>query len=775
MRGKWKEKRWQYLFAGLLFLAGGWSLIRMVMPEESWDFGIETLEQSGGYYFEANVVDENDPGWYVDNSMEYGEVFVQSPKVDLKTGSYDVTINYRSQGEGSGYSFFSDDATYRTLLGRVDESLEGGRKNKTMSVSYLRKVEGFSVSIHYGGDGYLLVSSIQICQTRALERMLLASVLFIGGCWLIVARYIKERNVKRLLAYGAIVAGLASLPTMMPYLYDGDDLVFHLLRIEGIAEGLKAGQFPVRIQPHWMNGYGYPVSVFYGEGVLGAAGILRWIGFPLQLSYKLYILFVNFLTFFITWFSCMRLTDDKRIAGVGAVLYVLAPYRLMNIYGRAAVGEYTAMAFLPLVLVGSYEILMVDEKKRRCSWLVLAFGMTGIIQSHILTCEIVVLILGITCLVCWRKILESSRLMDFIKAAACTILLNMEFLVPFLDYMREDFFVNSADFDHYIQTHGTFINQLLALLPHGYGQECSVVDGLRSGAEKTVSLGVAFLAVMVIYLAEKRKNADHNSKIWKLGQYCFGTGIALVVMSTVWFPWDFLHDLNGVFAVLISRLQFPWRILGAASLMFSILSCVVLYNLKETGRKAVIGLEFFLVIAAGLTAGYYISSLTEANNVIYVADVESIGTFEIMGGEYIPDGVSWSAEKMVQGKVWHGEELVVTRKMKRGSNFELECENLSDEVQTVDLPMTYYRGFIAKDRDSGERIALKTGENGRIRLMIPEQYQGVVSVQFQEPVLWRIANVITLLSVIAIGYYLWKNVHGHQKAEERDGVQQVEN
>lgn len=61
---------------------------------------------------------------------------------------------------------------------------------------------------------------------------------------------------------------IADIPFMMSYLpvaTTGHDLIFHLYRIEGIAQGLIEGQFPVRMQTVQAAGYGYPVSIMYGD------------------------------------------------------------------------------------------------------------------------------------------------------------------------------------------------------------------------------------------------------------------------------------------------------------------------------------------------------------------------------------------------------------------------------------------------------------------------------------------------------------------------------
>lgn len=52
-------------------------------------------------------------------------------------------------------------------------------------------------------------------------------------------------------------AAFACMPLLWRGVYDGHDLLFHLNRIEGIASGLRNGQFPVRIHSSTLLGYGY--------------------------------------------------------------------------------------------------------------------------------------------------------------------------------------------------------------------------------------------------------------------------------------------------------------------------------------------------------------------------------------------------------------------------------------------------------------------------------------------------------------------------------------
>lgn len=742
-------------------------LLRMASPVKRWDFEAEELCLNGdGLFFESGMVDGNVPGWYVDNGMEYGEVFVTTPEIELPVGSYEVTLRYQTNADGSRYSFQSRETTYRVSLGRDNVGLDAGRRKLILQNFYWMPEEGFQVSIAYGGSGYLIVNSISIKQTRALEHaMLFLCVVMLGGC-IGYLRFRGRINEKMWWTLG--IAFAAQLPFLCMYLYKGDDLWFHLLRIEGGAKGLASGQFPVRIQPVWMNGYGYPVSVFYSDGILMIAQFLRFIGFPLQSSYKIYVFVIHMITYFIAEYSIERLLGEKKIAFMGGVLYTLAPYRLLNIYDRAAVGEYTAMAFLPLVFVGAYEILMIDRKACSKSWLVLAAGMTGIIQSHVLTCEIVVFILGITCAFFWKRFLKKDRLLDIGKAIVITVLVNLWFVIPFLDYfVNESFHINSDNSISHIQTMGTSLSQLLDLFPRSLGRIVSISEGM-SAPESSQAIGIVFIIGMFVFIYE-----CHVHKKWpvewetgiKLGKYCMWLGIILLGMTTIWFPWDFISGHLGKLGKMIVMIQFPWRLLSIASFVFTVLTCVAVKGWTQYERKGQVELGIILLGIAGCSAGGYFSSVLAEKDAVYVPDTELFGTFETIGGEYLMSGVDAAPEYMPEDTLWSGDGITVTDHEKNGTNYRLSIINSSPEMQYVELPMIYYRGYQANDPETGEKILLDEGENGRIRICIDGGYQGTVSVRFQEPVGWRISEVISVVSVVAVGIYLIRQYRKRQSGQ----------
>ena len=735
-----------------------WCLIRMSRPLQTWDFSRDDLLLPGeGLSFEAGTIAGNDPGWYVDNSMAYGEIFVQTPPFNLPMGSYEFQLSYQTDEDGSTYSFDSTDSNYRVMLGRTGEKLDIGKRKKILTNNYYMDEDDFYIKIRYGGNGYLIVNQIAIRQTRALERVICTVILFCLGLYFVL-RKLQEAGKLSGFLVAATVALAVQIPYLGMYLYPGDDLGFHLLRIQGIADGLRCGQFPVRIQPTWMNGYGYAVSIFYSDAVLFFAGLLRLIGFSLQASYKIYVYAISFFTFVIAKYSFQRIFKDSFIATVGSALYTLAPYRLLNIFCRAGIGEFTALTFLPLIFIGFYEIFTSDRRNGKNSWLMLTLGMTGILQSHILTSEIVILFAAVSCLLFIKKLLVKERLIQLSKAIAATVLLNAWFLYPFLDYYFHDvFYVNSGSFGRGPQTTGVFLSQLLEIFPRYSTQILSIADGVWE-TERSFAIGIAFIIVLIIFILLCIRDPQTKKKPeMQMGRFCSVSGTILLFMSTVWFPWDFLCRHSRILNSLIPIFQFPWRLLGVATLLFSVLVCTVLTYWKKQYEKYYFhGLAALLLLLSEMTCGSFASSILDYSPALLAPDCEAYGTFIVGGYEYIPTGVIVSPSQMPENTLLHSDSLIAESFEKNGTNCIITLQNTSSESQSIELPMLYYRGYLAKDSQTGDRIALSRGDNGRSKLTVAGGYSGSVRVSFREPFFWRIAEIISLCTALLMGIHFRK-------------------
>lgn len=245
-----------------------------------------------------------------------------------------------------------------------------------------------------------------------------------------------ERRKKRAVVVTLLVIFvLSSIPMLMTYLpfTPGHDLFFHLYRIQGIADGLRDGQFPVRIQTSQLNGYGYPVSILYGDIFIYPAALLHLLGFSVNTSYKFFVLAVNLLTVLVTYIIAKRIFSSRVTGVLAGALWTLAPYRLEDVYLRASVGEYTALFFVPILLYGIYALF---SKSDRFSWFWTAIGCSGIVLSHVVSVILVAIPASILLVVGLIRHHSLTVWKNLLLSGVTTIGLCLWFLVPFIDYYR---------------------------------------------------------------------------------------------------------------------------------------------------------------------------------------------------------------------------------------------------------------------------------------------------------------------------------------------------
>ena len=541
---------------------------------------------------------------------------------------------------------------------------------------------------------------------------------------------------------------------------DGNDTRFHLMRIEGITEGLRMGQFPVKIQPAWYEGYGYGCSVFYGDIFLYIPALLHLAGVSLQGSYQFYVLLVQAATIAVCAYSFLRIFDNRFIAFFGTVLYTLSVYRLMNMFVRGAVGEYTAMIFLPLLAYALTLLLKKEHEKQEIARgsLLLALGMTGILQSHILTAEIVCIMLAFLCAVYIRRVFRKEVFWAFVKAVCLTVLLNLGFLVPFADYMTTGKFnVNAINggwrVEQNIQKCGASFWQLAKMF---YAADSKVSPQEMGGIG--VNLLLSAVVFLVFWLLFKRE--EKRGYIWRLAVVSWTVAVMSVFMSTSYFPWEALRKSNVLIRYLVINLQFPWRFCTVASVALSILWCCLLRLVIDKWKIRAGVLTAGAVTAVGLiTAGYFAADTLRMGQSFQAVFAQGIDTMVESGEEYLP--VNTVSADFSEDNLYVGEGITVTARRRSGIRLNIDCVNQSAQDQAMEVPLLYYKGYRASGRTSdGEEIKLDVdcGNNQVVRIYVPAEFDGQITVDFKEPFYWRIAHALSLYAAAGTLFLLYVKI-----------------
>lgn len=743
-------------------------ILSFFKPRNNYTLGLNDMNS-----MDAIMIPMPEDGWYIDNSMNIEHSsFLQTVPIDLPKGSYNISIHYQTSGGGTSISFNADNPTYRLLAGRQNMLLDDSITTKEYQLYLYENEEGFYVSFEYNGNGYAWISGVDIVQTFALERLhtfyALLIIILLELIWFAIRKnywyklFESDSHFKSLTTIILVIIPvmLASLPCFTYYIINGFDLNFHMLRIEGISEALKRGQFPARIQTNWLKGYGYPVSVFYGDLLLYLPAALRAIGMPLQSAYKIFVILINILTGTTMYLSAKGMTKSRPLAILASYLYLLLPYRLSCMYIRAGVGEYCAMAFFPLIIWGLYKIYTTDttSKEWKHIWILAVIGFTGVIESHLLSTVFAGLFATVCCLLLFKKTFEKPRFIALLKTVFSTIIVNSAYFIPLLDYMQKKYKVSDISDQARIQTQGAYTSQIFSLFPKGAQFSVSITDDLHYPNEIVLSLGIiAWLGVitfLIYFIFSTRKRILNKNRICKTTEeytvYLFlGIGIITMILSSALFPWDALTARLGKLKIIFTSIQFPWRYLSLSS-VFLILGITIALNSNSLKNELMPFFELIYAAIIGLTiasAGFFISQIISDNNSVYIASNCDLNDSELMGAEYIPAGVDEMALLSLRDATVSNAALVESSTTKNG--YKISIANAQDNAK-VSVPRIYYKGYAAKFQNDNHYHECYADELGRVCFNIPEGYTGDILVTFCEPWYWRIAELISLIASLTI-------------------------
>ena len=765
-------------------------LLTLLIPHAHFEYSGADFESENGIYMEG-LLDVAEPGYYIDNTVaEAGsEKVVVSPATNLRFGSYDVTIKYMASNTGNSYSCESAWNTMPVTLGRTKAGLkrvETSDCGMTIKLNSALNVGEYRVEYNFSGDGYLYVYGMEIQETNWWKIYLLLVVLcvslIVNGC--MALSECEDKKVRGDFVVAAILAVFVSLPLFDPYHMTGHDMGFHLERIEALAANLKVGQFPSRISADWLNGKGYAASIFYGDLFLLIPALLRILGASVQLAYKTYIFVVNAVTVAVSMYCFRKLIVSRLGAIIASIVYVLAPYRILCLYSRAAVGEYTALIFYPLVFLGLMRLYGIStedaegnesgDRSREglrgyfISLLPLVIGVTGIINCHVLSGIIVAIFVIVFALINWKKTFTKNVLTGIGLAVVAVLVLNLWYIVPFIQVMADGIGVMGLRQNGRFRSNGTYLWQVLSLFPRtGISLSSEEIIGESRPMEMVVTIG-SELITLVTYAVMKGyglvgKKADNDgqnesvsdNKAHGMMNALFAVSIFTVFMATPYFPWDGLKRVSGVMNSLITNVQFPFRFLSVATLCLALLTGFMVKAISENteiantinGKTVMAIFSTVIVIISVISASFYMTEKGTSDEFTYIVDEFEEGG--IMGAEYLPSGTAEDYDTNYNEP--YSAQAVVNSWRRENGRIYVNITNDTADIAEVSVPFIYYRGYRAADVANGGAVEVVKDDNGFAKLRLGAGYNGEVCVFYKEPVLWRMCELISVLTLFILG------------------------
>ncbi len=377
----------------------------------------------------------------------------------------------------------------------------------------------------------------------------------------------KKINLQTTFIFG-LISVLSYIPIMRTHRVFGQgDLLFHLNRMLGLAEGLRHGQLNYRSFDVLSN-IGSATNYFYPfVFTLVFAGLFVVLANHLVLAFYVGELILLFCTLMVAYWSMKSFAGNHKRAFIFAILWGFSGYRFYLALDQFVLGEAIAFVFLPLVFLGFYEVFFRNHKR----WYLLGFGMTLLLYAHMLSVVLttaIFVVIALSAMLTKRISGYKERIGALIRAISLFIILGAVVWVPLL----YQFSMTK------IQT--TTKQSVLFMASLGE----NLVNALNGSYQNIGIFGVVAVVWALVLLFQKRYELN----------VLFGLiGVIIFILGTNIFPW------YAIPFRLQALIQFPYRLFSYATLfLFVFLSKELADRYKQLQhyRLAMVTLMVFSVI-----------------------------------------------------------------------------------------------------------------------------------------------------------------------------------
>ena len=326
------------------------------------------------------------------------------------------------------------------------------------------------------------------------------------------------------------------LPLLLGRVLAGHDVVVYLINAQQTAANLRAGE----IFPAWGGdftaGYGSPVLLFFPPLTSYVDALPALLGIPIISGLGVLAL-VAHLVSGLAVLGWLRSLGLRHAALPAAIVYAVAPYRLIDMYQRTALAEHWAFIWPPLIL------WVAGSRRPRP---ILQVPLLGLLVAALLLSNLPLAVLFGIGLAVWFLVSErlGDRRLRVAAGATLGFALASFALVPQVLaslYLAVDL--------HYGAAAGSLrpsANTLFSSLANDRGFNTTVSIAL---------LATSALALVAFFLLPSSARRLPGTRLLILG----ALGCVLAATAPAGPLWDVLP--------VLSRLQFPWRVAAPLTLV----------------------------------------------------------------------------------------------------------------------------------------------------------------------------------------------------------------
>ncbi len=553
---------------------------------------------------------------------------------------------------------------------------------------------------------------------------------------------------------------LLSLFILAPLLASGYFLHAHdarhsLIWLVEYDQGVRDGFLWPRWAPDHSQGYGYPLFTFYAPLAFAIAEVFHLLGASIlgavKITWALATIFAG-----VSMYKLARSLWGVGSGFIAGLLYMTAPYHLVNSYVRGSLAEFVALAIYPWVIYGFWQV-MARQNARSVALAALSLGL--LIMTHSVTLMLLPPLLALLILVWlaldWRRAGKPPWRATAYALTAGLLggMLSAIFLLPVLGETKH------IVVDQWIPAESyNYPQQFLYLFQWfdfawGYG---FALPGPNDGMNLSIGLWLTILGLAALPLVIK-KRPRRAAMFWS---FLVIAGIALfATLAPSKIFWDVIP--------MIKLVQFPFRFLAPATLFLSLVSAGTVAALLPPREGDLHPILLALALAILLGSWTYARpqhTAVAAQDVSPAADIQFELDYPDMRGS-----TAFASDKPVTSpKVaayLAGEPIPLAEIIQGAGAVERVRHGAgSDEVRVAgQTPVTlqfytyWYPGWRAWI-DGEEAPTRPEGPNALITLDVPAGEHDV-RIRFTNTPLRSLAALITILTLlILVLLFFWDTI-----------------
>lgn len=390
---------------------------------------------------------------------------------------------------------------------------------------------------------------------------------FLVFSFLLLTLFVIKKSNPRFNIYTIWVVIVVALVPLLSMLrsgtYESGDLSLHASRAMVFFDSLKEGV----IFPNWAGelnaGYGYPLFLFIYPLPYYLISFFHFIGFSFISSTKLVLAGAFISSGLAMYVFIKEFLKNSISASIAAIVYLFAPYHLIDLHFRVAIGEVVSFIFLPLIALSFYKLIKVNNK----NWILIgAISYALLILSHQATALAGSIFFLAFVFYTFFHLNKLKRLLYLFKSGLIFLLgllLSAFYWVPAV--LESKFTHQVSIFDVRYQSLKEFIYS-----PWRFG---FLFQGPSGELSFLIGYSQLFIIGVSIFLILKRKGlSKKEGKLMKflISAYGFTFLMMLSISKSVW----------KLFPILL-RFQFAYRMLVLIAFIGAIIAGVVVKKIRN--------------------------------------------------------------------------------------------------------------------------------------------------------------------------------------------------